>query len=91
MMDPTPLFCKIDDFWKAFEPIWNKKKLIAGNKRLRNRKSKLSESEIMTIVILFHHSHYRHLKAFYIQYVSPHLKTEFPNLTSVMDKPSSKE
>jgi hypothetical protein len=30
----------------------------------------------------FHHSQYRHFKAYYLGQVLPHLKSEFPNLVS---------
>ena len=37
-------------------------------------------SEIMTILVLFHLSHYRTFKDFYLDYVLPHLKSYFPKL-----------
>lgn len=36
----------------------------------------------MTIVILFHQSHYRAFKAYYTEYVHRHLRSEFPTLVS---------
>lgn len=36
----------------------------------------------MTILILFHHSHYRTFKDFYREYVRRHLCEEFPTLVS---------
>lgn len=39
-------------------------------------------SEIMTIIIYFHRSHYRDFKAYYLQYVQAHLRSEFPRLVS---------
>jgi hypothetical protein len=39
-------------------------------------------SEIMTILILFHQSHYRTFKAYYTEYVHRHLHSEFPSLVS---------
>src|SRR5205823_8680437 len=39
-------------------------------------------SEMMTIVILFHQSHYRTFKAYYTEYVQCHLHSEFPTLVS---------
>jgi hypothetical protein len=36
----------------------------------------------MTILILFHQSHYRDFKAFYLQHVQVHLCREFPGLVS---------
>jgi hypothetical protein len=40
--------------------------------------TQLHPSEIMTILILFHQSHYRDFKAYYTQYVQRHLPDEFP-------------
>lgn len=36
----------------------------------------------MTLLILFHQSHYRNLKHFYLDYVAKHLQKEFPRLVS---------
>jgi hypothetical protein len=46
------------------------------------RQPELSESEIMTILIHFHQSGYRHFKAYYIEHVQAHLQREFPQLVS---------
>ena len=75
------LFVAVDDFWIIFRPRWHEH-LLASGKRQRIRASRLSESEVMTIVILFHQSHYRDFKAFYLDYVRRHLRSEFPNLVS---------
>ncbi len=45
-------------------------------------KSKLAASEIMTILINFHMSHYRNFKHYYLEHVQRHLRSEFPNLVS---------
>ncbi len=36
----------------------------------------------MTILIIFHQSHYRNIKAHYRKHVLPHLRSEFPGLVS---------
>ena len=36
----------------------------------------------MTILIHFHQSHFRELKSYYREYVSRHLRAEFPQLVS---------
>lgn len=77
----TEIFCSIDDFCLVFEPALNKK-LISSGKRTRNRKSTMSMSEILTISVLFHSSHIRTFKHFYISYVQRHLKSEFPHTVS---------
>lgn len=75
------LFVAVDDFWIVFRPVWHQH-LLASGERQRIRPTRLSESEIMTIVILFHQSHYRNFKAFYLGYVCCHLKQDFPHLVS---------
>jgi hypothetical protein len=80
-MDILALFFDIDEFCKLFEPAW-KHHLLAGNCRRRNRKRRLSLSEVMTILVLFHRSGYRNLKQFYLEFICQHLRSEFPALVS---------
>ncbi|SJL21203.1 ISPg3 transposase [Porphyromonas gingivalis] len=56
------VFCIIDDFFKLFDETIKKKILEEEGKKRRNRKFKMSDSEVMTILILFHMSRYRDLK-----------------------------
>ena len=62
------LFCNVDDFWQAFQPHWRRVTLARDVGR-RVRATRLSPSEIMTILIHFHQSHYRTFKACYTGYV----------------------
>jgi hypothetical protein len=80
-MSVTELFCRVDDFWQQHGPLWRQPQLGRGPRR-RQRARRLCESEIMTILILFHQAHYRTFKAFYTQYVCAHLRAEFPGLVS---------
>jgi hypothetical protein len=80
-MSVLELFCAVDDFCRSFEPIWHNHCLTSGSKR-RNRARVLALSEIMTILILFHQSHYRTFKAFYTEHVCVDLCGEFPHLVS---------
>jgi hypothetical protein len=80
-MNLLELYCHVDDFVTMFMPEW-RKQLIEENKVKRNRVSRLSVSEMMTILIHFHQSHYRDFKSYYLLHVSQHLGTEFPNLLS---------
>lgn len=80
-MNLLELYCHVDEFIKAFMPEWNKH-LIDQKKKKRHRESRLSISEIMTILIHFHQSHYRDFKAYYLLYVSHYLQSEFPQLLS---------
>src|ERR1700749_1222815 len=75
------LFCFVDDFCQAFIPAWNQHLLETGLKR-RNRASRLTDREIMTIFILFHQIGFRNFKGFYQHYVNVHLKAYFPGLVS---------
>jgi hypothetical protein len=79
-MSLLELFCAVDDFWQGFAPRWEQQQLATGSRRRRT--PHLSESEIMTILIHFHQSQYRHFKAYYLGHVAPRLKEEFPNLVS---------
>ncbi|KLU14299.1 MULTISPECIES: IS982 family transposase [Xenorhabdus] len=75
------LFCCVDDFCQKFIPLWEQQ-LIENNQLKRHRATSLSLSEIMTILILFHMSHYRHFKAFYTEHVQQYLNADFPGLVS---------
>lgn len=76
----TEIFCSIDDFCKEFVPFWQKHLISNGKKR--NRLSKMSLSEVMTIQVLFHFSGYRTFKEFYLGYVTEFLRNDFPELVS---------
>jgi hypothetical protein len=80
-MNILELFCEIDDFWQVFRPLWQPTLLASGLQR-RERATSLTMSEIMTIIVLFHQSHYRTFKHFYGDYVCQHLRGEFPHLVS---------
>ena len=75
------LFCDVDDFCKVFIPQWYKQ-LIEDGSRQRHRESRMTVSEIMTVIIGFHMSHHRDFKNYYIGFVSLFYKQDFPNLLS---------
>ena len=81
MSQLVAMFCDIDDFCKAFEPCYTQRLLHSGQ-RQRRRQSQLSLSEVMTIIVYFHASHYRDFKHYYTDYVAVHLSSEFPTLVS---------
>ena len=66
---------------KEFE-VEMKKGLICDGKMKRIRDTRLSLSEIMTIIVYFQMSGYRNFKDYYIKHVSKHLKEAFPQLLS---------
>jgi hypothetical protein len=79
----TEIFYLIDEFCKEFDKVKEGhvlKEKVA--KKRRNRKFKMSDSEVITIVILFHLKGYRCLKHFYVQHVQKHMKSEFPETVS---------
>ncbi len=79
-MSILDLYCSVDTFWQQFAPLWEREQVAAG--RRRRRMTRLSPSEIMTIVILFQQSGYRTFKGFYTQHVQTQLRAEFPQLVS---------
>ena len=79
-MSLLELFCDVDDFWLDFEPQWKASRLVAGKQR--ERAGQLCPSEVMTILMHFHQSHYRTFKAYYTEHVQVHLTKEFPHLVS---------
>jgi len=75
------LFCDVDDFCQLFLPLWDQH-LLSNGEKYRNRARSLTLSEIMTILIAFHQSHYRDFKTFYLDQVLKHWQLEFPGLVS---------
>lgn len=75
------LFVHVDDFCQTFLPGLEQHLLSSGAIQRRRARS-LSSSEVMTILIHFHQSHYRNFKAYYCEHVWPHLHGEFPGLVS---------
>ena len=78
-MNLVELFCHVDDFCQAFEAHWIGHQVTTGRRR-RRRAGQLCLSEIMTLLIWFHQSHYRNFKAFYQHHVCKHLRGAFPGL-----------
>jgi transposase len=81
MKSLVELFVPVDDFCQAFQPELEKHLLQSGQIQRRRERS-LTMSEVMTILIHFHQSHYRNFKAYYCEYVLVHLRSEFPGLVS---------
>src|ERR671932_97231 len=63
-IDITALYCCLDDFCKVFAD-WEAHRLIPSE-QTRQRAGKLSRSEMLFIVVLFHLSPYKNFKAFYL-------------------------
>ena len=62
-IDITALYCCLDDFCKVFAD-WEAHRLIPSE-QTRQRPGKLSRSERLFIMVLFHLSPFKHCKAFY--------------------------
>ena len=75
------MFCDVDDFCHQFSPKWEAQ-LLSDGTRKRRRKSKMTTSERMTIVIAFHQSNHRDFKNFYIGLVQRYWAEFFPELLS---------
>ena len=74
----TEIYCLSHDFCKEFKTILSSQ--ILGNKS--KKEPTLNDSEVITIMILFHDKGYRCMKHFYIQYVQKHLTHLFPQTVS---------
>lgn len=81
MKNLVELFCDVDDFCQVFEPQWQTQ-LIEDGKRQRRRHSRMTLSEIMTIIIGFHMSHQRDFKNYYTGFLSQFYRNDFPELLS---------
>lgn len=74
----TEIFYLTDEFCKDFDKTISKHTL--GNEP--RRKPKMSQSEVITIMILFHFGSFKNMKHFYEYFVKQHLKYEFPQTVS---------
>ena len=73
----TEIFVSIDDFYLQFSKEMEKHQLADINQK-RNRASRMSASEVMTIMVLFHLSNFKDMKHFYLIYVQDHRHAERP-------------
>ena len=77
------IFCEIDDFMLEYDAVVEKAGIKTNKSvKLRKRKFKMSDSEVMTIMVIFHLKSYRSLKHFYCDYVCRHMTDFFPNQVS---------
>lgn len=79
-MEQTAIFCDADDFCKAYEEH-------CRNRLLRDKeevvpRTRMSLSEIMTILIMYHLSEYRNFKWYYTKYVMVYQRKDYPDLVS---------
>ena len=77
------IFFIVDEFCKEFKKVMEGHQMPADpSKKRRNRAFTMSDSEVITIMIMFHQSHCRDLKFFYINYIQVHCKSDFPETVS---------
>lgn len=74
----TEIFYLVDEFCIHFKATIDSK--LIGN--VPKRKPRMSDSEVITIMILFHTGGFRDIKHFYLFYVKQHLQNEFPDTVS---------
>ena len=77
------IFYLVDEFCKEIEKTM-RGHLLAKNisKKTRKRAFTMSDSEIITIMIMFHQSRYRDIKSFYIKHIQRNCKSDFPKTVS---------
>jgi len=77
------IFCIADDFCKNFSQEIKKHQIAPKDgKKHRNRSCEMSDSEIMTILLLFHYGTFKNFKHFYLHYIGIHLQEYFPKQLS---------
>lgn len=74
----TEIFYLADEFCSEFTRTIQKNSLGHSAKR----KPKMSRSEVITILILYHGGCYKNLKHFYNYFIKIHMKSEFPDTVS---------
>lgn len=80
----TEFFCIADDFCKEYAQAIKEKKALpaADDKKRRNLECEMSDSEIITVLILCHFGSFKNFKHFYPMYIGVTLRADFPELLS---------
>ena len=78
----TEIFCTVDEFSKNFDSELEKNLLSASSRQRRRRKATMSDSEIMTVQLMFHLGGYKCFKHFYIHYILGSRRDLFPTAVS---------
>lgn len=77
----TEIYCMADDFCKEYS-LQQEKYMVADNDhKNRNKSNRMSDAEIMVILIMFHSGGFRCFKHYY-KYVCKHLTHLFPKRVS---------
>ena len=72
------IFIEVDDFCQAFEK-WERQKFTISS---QNWKSRLSQSEALSILIFYHHSGYKCFEYYYDRMVFSNLRSYFPTVVT---------
>ena len=80
----TEIFCLANEFCKFFDAQQEKSMLEAptDGKRHRRKLNRMSDAEIIVILIHFHSGGFRCFKHYYLYYISKHCKHLFPKTVS---------
>ena len=81
----TEIYCIIDEFSKKFDSEAEKNLKISGNdggKHHRKRPCRMSESEIMSILVYFHFGTFSNFKHYYLFFIRQHIADCFPDALS---------
>lgn len=78
----TAISCIADDFRMEFSLQQERYMVEDKNHKHRNKPNRMSDAEIMVILILFHSGGFRCFKHYYKEYVCKHLTHLFPNRVS---------
>ena len=79
----TGIFCIADDFLKEFEQEFKKPQMLPEDgKKHRNRPGEMSNSESITVLLLFHFGAFKNFKHYCLHYIGVHLRKDFPKQLS---------
>lgn len=78
----TEIFFIVDEFLQVFNKYLKRYLVEDKNSKRRNRKYTMSDSEIITILILYHLYNYKNFKSYYLECVQVRMKHLFPNTVS---------
>jgi len=77
------IFYIIDEFCKEIEKTMEGHVVTKDtSKKKRNKAFTMSDSEIITIMLMFHRSRFRDMKAFYINHIQRYCQRDFPHTVS---------
>lgn len=77
------ILCDTDEFSKKYEEEIENMPLLSSEGKVRQRRAaSMSDSEIMTILIMFHFGTFDNFKHYYLHFIKLHLKSDCPDAVS---------